>query len=127
MIDVGSSLIRHINPDFHVVPDENTGCLRIASSAFSATSGEPAHGMSVDVGQLLDERGLNEAFHVPQGMGAVRFRVGATRDLGFRVGSDPLPDNAEHGEVWDVKSKKGRKIQGIVEDWVVELPGVALR
>ncbi len=126
-IEDDSSLIRHINPEFHVVPDENTGGRRIASSAFSATSGDPDFGMSVDVGQFLAERRLGENAHVPPGFGAVRLRVGPVRALALRVGSDPLADNDEHGQVWGVKSTKKSKLQRIVEDWVVTLPGVAIR
>jgi hypothetical protein len=122
-----SSLIRHINPDFHVSYDENIGGRRISSSAFSATSDDPDFGMSVDIGQLLDERNLSESTHVPSGMGAVRLRVAAIRNLALRVGSDPVPGNDEHGQVWDAKSSKRRKILGVVEDWVVAVPGVAIR
>ena len=126
-IEGDSSLVRHINPDFHIVPDENIGGRRVSSNAFSATNGDPQYGMSVDIGQLLSELGLGEGGMVPPGMGAVRLRVNAVRGLALMVGSDPEPDNAAHGQVWGVKSSKRPKIHKVVEDWVIAIPGVAIR
>jgi len=122
-----SWLIRHINPDVHVCEDENLGRRRISSAAFSATTGDPDYGMSVDLGQLLVGAGLSEDARVPPGFGAVRLRVARVRVLALRIGSDPtLGAHAQHGQVWDVKSTKRSKIRQIVEGWVVELIGVAL-
>jgi hypothetical protein len=122
-----SLLIRHINPDHHVVPDENTKGSRISSGAFAATTRDPDYGMSVDIGQLLSEQGLPDRHMVPQRMGAVSLGVGDLRGIGLRIGSDPVPTNEYHGQVWGVKTSMRKAVQKLVKDWVVPLPGVALR
>jgi hypothetical protein len=129
-------LIRHIrNDDNHLCPDENRGGKRISSAAFSATSGDPRHGMSVDLEKSLLIAGLMADSRVPAGLGAVRLRVGAVRGLGLKVGSDPipannqdgLPENPHHGQVWGVRPNFRKKLHRLVEGWVVPLPGVRLR
>jgi hypothetical protein len=122
-----SLLVRHINPDHHVVPDENTKGLRISSGAFAATTGDPDHGMSIDIGQLLTERGLPDRHMVPQHMGAVSVGVGDLRAIGLKIGSDPIPTNEFHGQAWGVKTTTRKAVQKLVKGWIVPLPGVALR
>lgn len=122
-----SMVIRHINEAVHVIFDENINCRRIASGAFSRTSGDPENGMSVDIGQLLAEAGLREDAEVPSGMGAVQLPVGPVRQLNLRVGSDPIPTNKYHGQVWDVKDTKRTKLHKLAIGWVVPIPGVAIR
>ncbi len=123
-----SLLIRHINPEEHVVPDENLGGRRIGSNAFSATSGDPDHGVSVDLGQLLEEQGLALSAMVPHQFGAVSLKVGDVRSLSLAVGSDPETFNEFHGQVWGVKnSGLRRRLHNLVIGWVRELPDVALK
>jgi hypothetical protein len=122
-----SMLIRHINEAQHVILDENINGRRIASAAFSRTTSDPDNGMSVDLGQLLAEAGLKEDAKVPPGMGAVKLPVGPVRDLNCRVGSEPTPTNAFHGQIWDVKDAKRKKLHKLVIGWVVPLSGVAIR
>ena len=83
--------------------------------------------MSADLGQSLDELGLAEGAMVPPGMGAVRLRVCEVRALALRIGSDPEPKNSVHGQAWGVTKTKRNKLQAIVEDWVVAIPGVSIR
>jgi hypothetical protein len=126
-IAADSYIVRHINPLAHVYPDEATGKQRISSGAFNRTRG-PRGGMSVDIGQLLAEDGKPLGTMVPPGMGAVKLRTGAVRDLGLWVGSDPVvPANPYHGQVWKFSNRTPRDLQRAVEDWVVPLPGVVLR
>lgn len=122
-----SMLIRRINEAQHVILDENINGRRVSSAAFSRTTGDPDNGMSVDLGQLLAEAGLQEDAKVLPGMGAVKLQVGPVRDLKLRVGSDPTPTNAFHGQVWDVKDTKRRQLHKLVIGWVVPIPGVAIR
>ena len=122
-----SMLIRHINEAQHVILDENINGRRIASAAFSRTTGDADNGMSVDLGQLLAEGGLREDENVPPGMGAVKLEVGPVRDLALRVGSDPIPTNKYHGQVWDVKDLKRQRLHALVVGWVVPIAGVAIR
>jgi hypothetical protein len=91
--------------------------------------------MSVDLEKSLIGAGLTAASQVPLGAGAVRLRVGSVRRLGLKIGSDPIPpnnpdgipENPHHGQVWGVRGSFRRKLHGLVEDWVVEIPGVWLR
>jgi hypothetical protein len=129
-IDSAGVLVRHIHPT-HIVPDENIGGKRISSAAFSATSGDPDNGMSVDIGQKLIADGKALDAMVKDGLGAVSLPVGGVRELGLKVGPDPDlnidPPNPYHGQVWPVKSSTRSKLHKIVIDWVRALPGVALR
>jgi hypothetical protein len=120
-------LIRHINPEYHTCLDENFGCRRIASSAFSASKGDPDFGMSSDIGQLLDEAGRPQDAMVPSGFGAVRVQVGPMRQIPLKVGSDPEPANEFHGQAWGVKDRIRNKVHRLVIDWLVPLDGVRIR
>ncbi|MCJ2112848.1 hypothetical protein MKK64_16820 [Methylobacterium sp. E-025] len=120
-------LIRNINPEYHLVPDENTGGQRIGSSAFSATNGDPTYGMSADLSQIIDEAGASLLVNVPNGFGAVLIPVSRVRGLGLPVGSDPVHNNKYHGQIWGVKKPKRTKIHSVVEKWLVPLPGIAIR
>ena len=131
-----SGFIRFINPDFHVVPDDNTGGKRISSAAFKATNGDPSYGMSGDLEQSVIAGGLDAVDVVPTGFGAVRLLVSDIRGLGHAVGSDPilpgnqfgLPPDPHHGQAWGVKTKThSQKLLRAISDWVVPIPGVALR
>ena len=121
-------LVRHINPAYHVVLDENIGGRRISSNAFSCSTGDPGHGMSVDIGQLLSEAARSMAAMVPMGFGAVSLNVGQVRNLVLKVGSDPIPEkNPYHGQTWGVRRRARPQLHGIVIDWVVAIEGVAIR
>ncbi|HEV2366013.1 MAG TPA: hypothetical protein VGS12_17650 [Caulobacteraceae bacterium] len=121
-------VVRHVSADHHVVRDDNLGVRRLSTGAFSATSGEPGHGMSVDIGQVLRDLGLVEGAMVPAGHGGVRLSVGALRRLTLRVGSDPEPGNPAHGQTWGAERRLRRKLLEIAcaGGWVIALPGVAL-
>ena len=114
MIDGSSILVRHIHPEYHVIFDANTGSVRISSGAFSATTGDPHRGMSVDMGQLLSEAGLLLGAQVAAGSGAVEIVVGDVRALHLAVGSDPTAANWFHGQVWGVKTSHRAKLHRIV-------------
>jgi len=64
---------------------------------------------------------------VPQGLGSVSLAVTNLRAKGFRVGSDPLPTNAFHGQVWVVKQTARKAVHKLVKGWIVPLAGVPLR
>jgi hypothetical protein len=132
-IDGAGYVVRHINPAAHVCPDENTGGTRISTGAFHHTR-EPNGGISVDIGQELLAAGLALGHMVQAGMGAVKIRVDVIRGLNLWLGSDPIvaekpgdPENPYHGQIWRCRRKTPRDLCRAVEDWVVPLPGVALR
>lgn len=110
-LDIASNdgLIRYIPTD-QVVFDQNIGCKRLSSGAFSESS-RPPGGMSVDLERLMANDGLPSLGRLPHpSFGAVRLVAGDMRALGHRVGSDPLPHNPYHGAIWNIgKGKKARK------------------
>ena len=120
-------LIRNISPQYHLCFDENLGRRRIASSAFSASKGDPDFGMSGDIGQLLEEAGLPQQAMVPTGFGAVRLQIGSIRQIPLKVGSDPEPDNVFHGQAWGVKASIRKKVHRLVVDWLVPIEDVEIR
>ena len=96
------NIIRRINPVQHVVWDENRGCNRISSKAFSPSSGVGG-GMSVDVEAkiIADHLSPHEYVTTPAFTGSVHFLASAARALDLWIGYDPLPENPYHGEVWN--------------------------
>ena len=127
-----SGLIRRIHPD-HLVPDDTRGGMRISSGLFSATSRDPHYGMSVDLEHSLHNAGLPSDHLLSAGDGAVRITVSDVRALGLPVGSDPVdamattPANPHHGQVWGVRSNKGKKLSRLARSWVRAIPGCHLR
>lgn len=129
-IKAGDQIIRRINPVHHVVWDDNLGCNRISTKAFSPSS-TPNGGMSIDIEKLIVEGGLDPYEYVttPKFTGSVVFSAGAIRDIGLIVGSNPLDENPYHGEVWNpdapnkfTKSQKRRLARAC--DWYVRISNV---
>lgn len=100
-ISPDQTIIRRINPVQHVVRDDNRGCSRISTKAFSPSSGENG-GMSVDIEAQIVQANLDPREYVttPVFTGAVSFVAGAVRALNLRIGYDPIDENPYHGEVW---------------------------
>lgn len=132
------TIIRRINPRQHIVRDDNNGCDRVSTKAFSAST-EPNGGMSVDILKLIENAGVNakEFVITPVFTGSVVFAAGAARKIGLLVGYDPLEgvsgvqDNPHHGEVWRTPPKSRfsssqRKALLTASEWFVEIPGVRL-
>ena len=101
-------LIRRISPE-HMVNDKNTGEFRPSTAAFSESS-IPNGGMSVDLERLMADDGLDRLAMLPsRDFGAVRLIAGDMRQLGHKVGRDPLPSNPYHGEVWNIGSGRAAR------------------
>ena len=133
-IDADDLIIRRINPQHHVVPDNNFSCMRISSKAFAASTG-PDAGMSVDIEKLIVAGGEDPKTYVvtPVFTGAVAFSASAIRSLGLWVGYDPLEENPYHGEVWNSTANRHNKFSKAQKDglaaaaeWYVSLSGVQL-
>ena len=108
-IKADDGLIRHINPDYHLVPDQNTGRLRLSTAAFSGSS-KPPRGMSVDLERPMIEAGLDNQSMLPNAdFGALRLIAGEMRELGHKVGRNPQSDNPYHGEVWGIGQGRSAK------------------
>ena len=93
-IGADDTVIRRIDPEQHVVWDDNLDCKRVSSKAFSPSS-EPNGGMSVDIESLIVQAGEDPKEYVttPKYTGSVAFSAGAARDLRLRVGYHPVPEN----------------------------------
>jgi hypothetical protein len=119
-------IIRRIHPH-HVVFDPKIGGHKISTMALNPSSG-PNGGLSVDLQHEIEEAGIAAEQFVmnPPWIAAIQYKAGQLRDEGLKVGSDPLPENPFHGEVWGsfTRSKQKKLLQ--LAKWLVELEGVAL-
>lgn len=128
------TIIRRINPVYHVVWDENRSRYRVSTKAYSPSS-EPLGGMSVDIEKSILAAGLEGSEFVtnPTFTGSVAFPAGRVRNLGLLVGYDPIFENLHHGEVWSAGMRPNRfsdqqkKGLAAVATWYVELPDVDIR
>lgn len=126
-------LLRRIIPSEHLVPDGNTGQLRLSTKAFSPSSEENG-GMSVDIEKFIIAANLDPKTFVtsPRFSGSVQFTAGSARSAGLLVGKDPLPENPYHGEVWGNNkpnrfSKGQQNILLRSSEWYVEIPEAILK
>lgn len=131
-IDDDDLVIRRINPEHHVVWDDDRSCNRVSSKAFSPSSNGDG-GMSVDIEQLMIGAGIDPRQYVttPEFTGSVSFPARTARELNLVVGYEPLENNPYHGEVWNplrpqyFTGGQKRKLQeGSI--WYVEIPDVEI-
>lgn len=133
-------LIRRIDPNQHLAWDDDRKCNRVSTKAFQAST-KLESGMSVDVEKLIAADGHDAKTWVttPRYRGSVSFVANAVRQLGLRVGYEPVEEdgtieaNPYHGEVWGTVERpykftkpQQRAIHERVE-WYVELDDVAIR
>ena len=125
-------LIRRVNPQHHLVHDENTGQMRTSSKLFSPSSASDG-GMSVDVLKLIEQHGVDakEFVTTPDYTGSVIFPVEAARNTGLRVGYEPIENNPYHAEVWGNSkpnrfSRSQKREMVTASEWFGELPGVVI-
>lgn len=102
------------------------GVRRISSVAFQPSTDGANAGMSVDVRASIEAAGVDAAQFVttPKWTASVVFKAGAARALGLMVGSDPLPENPHHGEVWGNFTKGTSKSLQRACHWFVPMPSV---
>lgn len=139
-IQSGDGLYRYIDPENHLVDDENKGRKRVSSGAFSESRGPnaPYGGMSVDLERLMVEAGVSYMSRlINNDWGVVRLFVGELRELKCQVGRDPIEadprqgieENPQHGLVWGIQKKLRKKnskkkiMNGF--DWVKKAKGVS--
>lgn len=125
-------VIRRVDPEHHVVPDENTGTSRLSTKAFGESS-EGSRGLSIDIKNLISEAGLvpEEYVTTPKYIGSVEFEASLPRSLGLVVGFEPIDENPYHGEIWRIGetprfsgSQKRNLLKG--STWLVEIAGVII-
>jgi hypothetical protein len=112
-------LLRYIDPQNHMVWDENIQKYRVSSGAFCESYGG---GMSVDLERPMNEAGLPSDHRKPAtDWGIAQLKTGMMRSKGLQVGSDPLNGNAFHGAVWGIGNRKKLRKQ-ILESvvWICE-------
>lgn len=138
-IQGADSIVRRVNPKWHLTEDNNFGDMRVSTQAFKPSS--DGSGLSVDIEKLIVADGKDPMKWVITGpfAGAVSFQASAARALGLKIGYDPikghptLPDNPYHGAVWGPDPKPHRISEGLQRKllrsstWYVEIPGVAIR
>jgi hypothetical protein len=120
-------VIRRVSDQFIVDDEKSPTGRRISKMLFQASSGTNG-GMSVDLQNEIEKNGYDAKVYVttPRFFGSVRLQAGQYRNLGFRVGADPIPMNEYHGEVWGTFSKgKQNRLLGLC-DWFVPIPGVSI-
>ena len=128
-------IIRRIDPDQHVVWDDNRKCHRISSKAFQASSVKNG-GMSVDIEKLISDSGKDPYQFVttPKFRGSVWWSASSVRGQGLSIGYAPIePDNPFHGEVWRIGGNSNRftknqksHLQNSAQ-WFVEIDNVHIR
>ena len=131
------TVIRRINPEWHVIWDGNRQRHRIASKAYNKSSFGLKEGMSVDIESLIVDAGEDPHTYVttPVFTGSVALPAGKVRALDLLVGYEPIKDvpnvqdNPHHGEVWaktERKSFSEAQKSGLAKAarWYVELPDV---
>lgn len=131
-------IIRRINPAQHVIWDDNRKRRRIASKAYSKSSGLK-DGMSVDIEALIVSGGETPQKYVttPVFTGSVAFTAKEIRALNLIIGYEPIrgipgvTDNPYHGEVWSKTESKrftSQQKDGLARSarWYVVLPNVDL-
>lgn len=117
-------IIRRIS-ELQLVFDPKVECRRISSKAFNPSS---SGGLSVDLETQILEAGLEPRVYVttPRWVGSIRFQAGHMREVGFKVGYDPLIDNPHHGEVWGNFNRTNRRALRQICDWLVPIPDAVI-
>jgi hypothetical protein len=133
-IEDSDRLIRRINPNEHIIFDNNRKCNRISSKLYSPSSEENG-GMSVDIESLIiaDSKNVGEFVTGDLFIGSVVICADVPRSVGLLVGKDPiLPENPYHGEVWGSRKpnyfkSSEKKTLADAAIWFVQIPGVELK
>lgn len=121
----GAEVVRYIHRQW-LTPNPD-GTRRLSTGAFSGSSKDrdPYQGMSGDMLDRLNDRGLDPATRMPpEHEGAVLIQAGGLRSLGLKVGPDPTLENDPfHASVWGVK-KSHRKTIKAMSKWLIKPPDV---
>lgn len=127
-------IIRHINPD-DIVPDDNTGGLRLSSAVFQHRYRDPLDHLSFDSKHCLDEKGIELEDHVNTAKhpGSLSISVDDFRaedpneqlDDKWKIGMVDVPGNDCHGGVWGkISPGVAKKLQRKAV-WARPVDGVA--
>jgi hypothetical protein len=91
-------------------------------------SSGPNGGLSVDLQRQIEEAGHDARIYVtsPRWVGSIRFEAKQFRELGFKVGYDPVVDNPHHGEVWGDFNRTNQRELFRLCQWFVPIDGVVI-
>lgn len=120
-------IIRRISVKQHTVVDAQ-GQRRLSTLAFEPST-DPYEGLSIDLEKSITDAGLDARSYVSDAkhQGSVRFTAGAVRDMGLKVGFDPIPnENEHHGEVWGASPRSKKKALLKAAAWFVQIPDVVI-
>ena len=119
-----SILLRGVPQDYVI---EKGGGPRISSMLYQGSS-LGNRSMSVDLGQLIEKRGIpaNEYIKSKPWIGIVGWSAKQVRQMEFQVGYDPLPENVFHGAVWGEFRRAQKKQLAASASWIVNARGVSL-
>lgn len=106
-------LLHRIDPNHHVIWDDNRQQYRVSSVAFteSSTKISPNGGMSVRLERPMQNDGVDPLDSLEKDWGLVRLEAGNMRRLNCMVGPEPLPEDPYHANVWNTPPKPGKKIK----------------
>lgn len=118
-------IVRRIRRDW--LKEVTDGHIGISTAAFTESS-EPPKGMSVDIESLISASDINPRELIVSASlpFAVKFNVGELRELGLKVGFDPIvatsqfPANPFHGEIWGVFTRGMKNNLRKIAKWYVE-------
>jgi hypothetical protein len=113
-------LLRRIPPK-HVVPDQNSGLLRLSSAAFEDDKdGAP---MSVYCRTAIESASSNvdRVMAGHEGYGLVELGAGVFRECDQTVHPDPIPEESAHTVICGEKTHGRRKRFAREAQWVIKL------
>jgi len=119
-------LLRKIHPEYHLAEDPTSPSgFRLSSTAFTESSKSESlyGGMSVNLESFVPD----PAALVGPEWGLLRLKAKSVRDKDYLVGSEPLPDDPTHANVWHKPAGKPnaplkRIYKAADYEWVIEPP-----
>ena len=117
-----SELWRRIHPKW-IVPDENTGNMRVTSAAFDDSKDEsPTSVLLADVVRKTG-RTAEEVIAPYDGYALASITAGQARDCEQGVARDPLPDEPAHAYIFGEKTKALKRCLARSAEWVIAPAG----
>ena len=117
-----SELWRRVNPKW-IVPDENTGNVRVSSAAFdNSPDGSPTSVLLADVVRETG-RTARDVIAGFAGFALSSITAGEARSCRQGVARDPLPNEPAHAHLFGQKTKAVKRCLAQHAKWVVEPAG----
>ena len=117
------NLWRRIHPDW-VVPDANSGALRLSSAAFDNDSKGGPMSILIESIMLSTARSYEAAIIGFEGYYLAAVTAGQVRTLDQGVAKDPEPDEPAHAVVLGSKTRSVRRRLAKVARWLIPPQGI---